>query len=340
MRQIQNLGNVYNTMMDRWHSLTLERFLRPLSEHSQQLGGLNAPSLRADSSIGSMMELFLKSKSEALVLEGENSIIIEAEVFKQLNSVYQNGGDFTQLTAREFALPMPIGLSDTASILDGLRYFYRSSQPFFIQRRDGQIYLFSAKDLLQFFIDEFSDELEAYQLSAGKMRTQLAVQSEDYFLDTSKVEGEIGGDIFLIPLSRLLMGKFIRQDEAETIAQTLKRMREDGLSCSLVMQYETTLRGILTNRDLFRSFLKSNLQSWNDFELWSKMNIDLVMTAHPDTLGLKHSMAHGLCLIHSGGYRQFIIVDEEKIPLGIITLSDLLRFIARYLPDDQVPDQA
>jgi CBS domain-containing protein len=325
--------------MDHWHSVSLERFLKPLFEHSEQLGGLKAPLIEPDSSVKQVIELFLKSRSEALYLNKENLIIVEGEFFKQICHFQNEGVDLQTLTALHFAKKNPESLNEQATILDGLRHLYQSTNPFFIQIREEQVYLFSARDILQFFIHEFSKELEDFQLSSGKMRAQLGVQAEDYFLDTSKNDHQVGGDLFLIPLSRLLVGSFIRVDEDCTILKTMQQMINADFPSALIMQYETTLSGILTNRDLFRSFLHADIKGWEDFNLWSELKVSQIMTGNPDTLGIRHTLAHGLCLIHDGGYRQLIVVDEEKIPLGVISLSHILRFIARFLPDAKVPDQ-
>ena len=58
------------------------------------------------------------------------------------------------------------------------------------------------------------------------------------------------------------------------------------------------------------------------------------MTKEPKTAEMTSTMAFVLNMMSEGGYRHMPIVDEENRPVGMVSVKDLVDFIAKKLSTD------
>jgi CBS domain-containing protein len=58
------------------------------------------------------------------------------------------------------------------------------------------------------------------------------------------------------------------------------------------------------------------------------------MTANPEAFQPDDSIAYVLNAMSVGGYRHVPVVDEQKIPLAVISVRDIVSFIIEHFPEE------
>lgn len=89
------------------------------------------------------------------------------------------------------------------------------------------------------------------------------------------------------------------------------------------------LVGIFTERDLL------NRVDYSD-ALWSHVVVRDVMTPHPMVIRPDDSLSEALRRLIQGHRRHLPIVDDRGHVLGLISIRDILSFIAERFPEDMV----
>jgi CBS domain-containing protein len=89
------------------------------------------------------------------------------------------------------------------------------------------------------------------------------------------------------------------------------------------------LVGIFTERDLV-----SRLD--HDDALWSHVLVKDVMTPHPTVVRPYESVAEAMRLLMQGKRRHLPIVDDKGKILGLLSIRDILSYVASRFPEDMM----
>jgi CBS domain-containing protein len=89
------------------------------------------------------------------------------------------------------------------------------------------------------------------------------------------------------------------------------------------------LVGIFTERDLLNRVDHSD-------PLWSHLLVRDVMTPHPMVIHADDSMSEALRRMIQGHRRHLPVVDERGRVLGVLSIRDVLTFVAERFPEDLV----
>ena len=112
-----------------------------------------------------------------------------------------------------------------------------------------------------------------------------------------------------------------------SLADCLARIREGGTGDSVfVTELDGTLRGVLTERDIFAKLVG------HDVDL--NQPVESLMKAHPWTLDLEQPVRHAIDLMQTGRYRNVPLVDEDGRLLGVIRPVDILKYLAEAFPEE------
>ena len=103
-------------------------------------------------------------------------------------------------------------------------------------------------------------------------------------------------------------------DVATTVQSAMTQMAQHKIGCLLVSQ-DQDLVGILTERDI--------LNKAQDLSC----PVSELMTPQPDTVTADDSIVYALHAMHLGGYRHIPVVDSQDVPVGIISVRDVLRYL-------------
>lgn len=121
------------------------------------------------------------------------------------------------------------------------------------------------------------------------------------------------------PLEEICSRPAETMDVSGTIGDAVEIMRRGGMGSVLITE-EGRLVGILTERD-FLNKLSDQLEGI------ASRSVREIMTANPETLRLEDSMLYVMNKMHVGGFRHVPIVDEDGVPLHVISIKDVMAFV-------------
>lgn len=156
---------------------------------------------------------------------------------------------------------------------------------------------------------EFDDELA--QMDEREMATDPGVHEAVSLQD---------------PLSSLDCPQPVVVSSGTTIEDAVKRVQSRSLGCVLVVE-DGELSGILTERDILQKITGKGLN-------FTREIVDDYMTPNPEYLKMQDPVAYALNKMTVGGFRHVPIVDDEKQPVGMVSLVDIVSHIANYFGDE------
>ena len=105
-----------------------------------------------------------------------------------------------------------------------------------------------------------------------------------------------------------------------SLAECLGIMQSKGVGSLLIVDADGKLEGIFTERDcLIKVFGRASFD--ND------SSVKEFMTKHPIAERPEASLAFALNLMSNGGFRHIPIVDQEGMPIGMISVKDVVDYI-------------
>jgi CBS domain-containing protein len=105
--------------------------------------------------------------------------------------------------------------------------------------------------------------------------------------------------------------------------QTMLARRQAGV---LITDAEGRLAGIFTERDVLTRVVGKDLDA-------RRTSLAAVMTPHPEALTARDRVAYAVHCMSISGYRTIPLVDPDRRPLGVVTVSDVVRWLASLFPE-------
>lgn len=108
------------------------------------------------------------------------------------------------------------------------------------------------------------------------------------------------------------------------LLECVKTMQSHRIGSVLITSSDGRLEGIFTERDCLMKVLGkvSSLES---------TPVDLYMTKNPIRERPEASLAFALNLMSNGGFRHVPIVDQDDMPIGIISVKDVVEHIVKKM---------
>ena len=117
-------------------------------------------------------------------------------------------------------------------------------------------------------------------------------------------------------------------DVGDPMWKVVDAMKSKNRGAVLVTE-EGRLVGIFTERDLV-----SRVD--HDDALWSHVIVKDVMTPHPTVIRPYESLAEAMRLLIQGRRRHLPVVDDKGTILGLLSIRDLLAYVANRFPEDMI----
>jgi len=114
---------------------------------------------------------------------------------------------------------------------------------------------------------------------------------------------------------------------SDTVAVATQAMLARRQAAVLVVDGEGRLAGIFTERDVLTRVVGPGRDP-------ARTALGEVMTADPEALTPAHRVAYALRCMSVAGYRTVPLVDAEQRPIGIITVTDVMRWLADLFPEE------
>ena len=135
---------------------------------------------------------------------------------------------------------------------------------------------------------------------------------------------ELHGAIFREALGEVPRRAALTVDASASVADAVTAMNERHVGCALVVR-DGKLAGIFTERDVLRRVVAAGVDV-------RATAVEKVMTKDPDVLPETASIAYALREMSGRGYRHIPLVDEERRPVGVVAVRDIVRWLVDLFP--------
>jgi CBS domain-containing protein len=113
------------------------------------------------------------------------------------------------------------------------------------------------------------------------------------------------------------------------LAAVVDQMSALGRGCVLVVDERDALVGVFTERDLITRVDHADAR-------WGEVRVGEVMTAHPMVVRSSDSLAEAMRRLLEGRRRHLPIVDDRNAIVGLMSIRDILAYIAGRFPDEMI----
>jgi CBS domain-containing protein len=138
-------------------------------------------------------------------------------------------------------------------------------------------------------------------------------------------EGAISAAVFNDTVGGLIPAEPVCLRESATVDEAVQRMVQARQAAVLVVDGAGRLAGIFTERDLLTRVVGRGLDP-------KRTTLAVVMTREPEVLSLRDRIAYAVHCMSVAGYRTVPLVDAGRRPVGIVTVSDVIRWLANHFP--------
>ncbi len=129
------------------------------------------------------------------------------------------------------------------------------------------------------------------------------------------------------PIGDLTLRKPAHASPDDKLIEVVATMREHRRGATIVGNESEPLQGIFTERDLM-------LRVDHSTQSWHEQSVKEVMTKNPKPISSKESVATGLRRMKEGGFRHLPVVDENGKPIGLLSIRDIIGYIAENFPEE------
>jgi CBS domain-containing protein len=148
---------------------------------------------------------------------------------------------------------------------------------------------------------------------------------DDYSSSSVPEERSIGPTVFNDTVGVLGPAKPLSLNETATVMDAAHRMVQAHQAAVLVVDARGKLTGIFTERDLLTRVVGRGIDP-------KVTAVSAVMTPNPEVLSLRDRVAYAVHCMSVAGYRTVPLVDADGKPVGIVTVSDVIRWLANLFP--------
>jgi CBS domain-containing protein len=114
--------------------------------------------------------------------------------------------------------------------------------------------------------------------------------------------------------------------ESATVQEAIERMLASRQACVMVVDADGGLTGIFTERDVLMRVAGQGRDP-------RQTSLGEVMTRQPEALASTDRVAYAVHSMSVAGYRTVPLVDAARRPVGVVTVSDVIRWLAGLFPE-------
>ena len=137
---------------------------------------------------------------------------------------------------------------------------------------------------------------------------------------------EIRGALFDDKIAVLGPAEAICLRDSATVSEAIEQMLARRQAGVLVVDTDGRLTGIVTERDVLTRVAGPRRDP-------QKTRLAEVMTREPDALTASDRIAFAVHCMSVAGYRTVPLVDGDRRPIGVVTVNDVIRWLAGLFPE-------
>jgi signal-transduction protein with cAMP-binding, CBS, and nucleotidyltransferase domain len=180
--------------------------------------------------------------------------------------------------------------------------------------------MLSVNDLIKYFLGHFAKDLQKHGTKVQWSKDGVYLQEYVHYDETAKDQEEISSRIFETPLRKIMFREALHTDSNSTLAQVIESLRDSKKGSALIMDFETELKGIISERDFLRKI-------YGEVDIHTALVKDY-MTADPHKLLEQDLIAVALNNMSKFKYRSVIVANQGGYPISIVSILDILKYMA------------
>ena len=137
---------------------------------------------------------------------------------------------------------------------------------------------------------------------------------------------ELDGALLNDTVRLLAPSEPLRMSPDHSVARAIQAMVQNRRAAVVIVDEPGRLIGIFTERDVLTRVMGAGLVA-RDTPLRD------VMTPEPESLRPDDRICYAINRMHAGGFRSLPLVDDAHRPIGIITVNDVVRWLAEIFPE-------
>jgi CBS domain-containing protein len=163
-------------------------------------------------------------------------------------------------------------------------------------------------------------EKDKFMMTDDELNAAIRMSSQTGF-------GPLSAEFLSKSLSELKPKTPLCVSESSTLAEVISLLQKYSVGSVLILNSESKVSGIFTERDCL-------LKVIGKIKDLSTTSIGEVMTRNPETQKLDGTIAYALNLMSLGGFRHIPIVDDDGMPVGIISVKQVVDHLVGSLNQD------
>ena len=137
---------------------------------------------------------------------------------------------------------------------------------------------------------------------------------------------ELHGALLDDTVNMLAPSEPLRFKPDQSVARAIASMVQNRRAAVVIVDDEDRLVGIFTERDVLTRVMGAGRVARDTL-------LGDVMTPEPESLRPVDRICYAINRMHAGGFRSLPLVDEGHRPIGIITVNDVVRWLAEIFPE-------
>ena len=118
----------------------------------------------------------------------------------------------------------------------------------------------------------------------------------------------------------------LRMSPDHSVARAIQAMVQNRRAAVVIVDEPGRLIGIFTERDVLTRVMGAGRVARDTL-------LRDVMTPEPESLRPDDRICYAINRMHAGGFRSLPLVDDAHRPIGIITVNDVVRWLAEIFPE-------
>jgi len=137
---------------------------------------------------------------------------------------------------------------------------------------------------------------------------------------------ELAGSLLEDTVRLLAPSEPLRLKADQSVARAITAMVQNRRAAVVIVDEADRLIGIFTERDVLTRVMGAGRVARDTL-------LADVMTPDPESLRPDDRLGYAINRMHAGGFRSLPLVDEAHRPIGIITVNDVVRWLAEIFPE-------
>ena len=146
--------------------------------------------------------------------------------------------------------------------------------------------------------------------------------SESLEVEFQKLQGALLNDA----VNLLAPSEPLRLTATATVHEAVTKMLANRRAAVVIVDAEGRLIGIFTERDVLTRVVGQGRDV-------HRTTLAEVMTRDPEALSPQDRICFAVNRMNNAGYRTVPLVDAERRPIGIVTVSDVVKWLAEIFPE-------